>query len=88
MATERALANESDVATVKIMSLACIILHNVYIEMDDDCLTAWNIACDVNTTQRRPRSDVCDVLHMTKCRKISDSSGKAQEMRDHLKNKL
>ena len=80
--------NESDVATVKIMSLACIILHNVCIEMDDDCPTAWNIACDVNKTQRRPRSDVCDLLHMTKCRKIPDSSGKAQEVRDHLKNKL
>ena len=80
--------NESDVATVKIMSLACIILHNVCIEMDDDCPTAWNIAYNVNKTQRRPRSDVCDLPHMTRCRKIPDSSRKPQEVRDHLKNKL
>ena len=77
--------NERDIATA---SLVCIILHSVCIEMDDDCPTAWNIAYDVNKTQKRPRSDVCDLLDMTKCRKSPDDSGKVQKVRDHLKSKL
>ena len=42
--------NESEVATMKIMSLACITLHSACIEMDYDCPTAWNIAYDVSKT--------------------------------------
>ncbi len=80
--------NESEVATVKIMSLACITLHNVCIALNDSCLNAWDVTYDVNMQKKRPRDVVCDLLHMTRCRKIPDSSKKAQQVRDHLKQKL
>ena len=80
--------NESKVSTVRIMSLACIILHNICIDVNDKCSSAWDLSVDPNTKKKRPQSAACELLHMTRCRKIPDTSRKAGQIRDYLKQKF
>ena len=79
--------NECYSETLKLMSLACIILHNMCIDLEDKGLRAWNLAFD-ETQKCRPRDVVRDLLHMTSCRTFSGSSQKARQVRDHLRNKF
>ena len=79
--------NECYSETLKLMSLACIILHNLCIDLEDKGLRAWNLAFD-ETQKRRPRDVVRDLLHMASCRTFSGSSQKARQVRDHLRNKF
>ena len=66
--------NKCHTDTLKSMSLACIILHNVCIDLEDQGNRGWDLTVDETTQKRRPREVVRDMLHMTKCRKIPDSS--------------
>ena len=77
--------NESDVSTERVMSLACIILHNICIDLSDTCLNGWDLTVDPNTQEKRSQSDVSELLHLTRCRRIPDSSSEAKNIRDHLK---
>eukprot|EP00794_Sanderia_malayensis_P012599 gene12599-biopygen10038 len=79
--------NESEVPTVRIMSLACIILHNLCIDVSDKCFSAWDLTLDPSTRRKRPPAAVSDLLHMTSCRRIPESSTKAGQIRDALKLK-
>jgi len=80
--------NECHTDTLKSMSLACIILHNVCIDLEDQGNRGWDLTVDETTQKRRPREVVRNMLHMTKCRKIPDSSRKATQIRDNFKNKF
>ena len=79
--------NECCSETLKLMSLACIILHNMCIDLEDKGARAWD-AFDEQTQKRRPRDVGRDLLHMTSCRTFSGSSQKAKQVREHLRNKF
>ena len=74
--------------TLKLMSLACVTLHNICIDLDDKGLRVCDLTSDEETQRRRPREVVRNMLYMTNCRKFPDSSRKASQIRDHLKNKF
>ena len=80
--------NECHNETLKSMSIACIILHNICIDLEDKGPRAWDMTIDDETQKRRPSETVRNMLHLTRCRKIPDSSKKATSIRDHLRNKF
>ena len=79
--------NESDLSTVRIMSLACIILHKICIDVSDKCLRAWDLGLDPSTQRERTPAAVRELLHMSSCKRIPDSLTKAGQIRDALKQK-
>ena len=80
--------NECHMETLKLMSLACIILHNVCIDLEDKGMRAWDLAFVEHTQKQHPREVVRSMLHMTGCRTFSGGSQKAREVQDCLKNKF
>lgn len=80
--------NESHQNTIKSMSLACIVLHNLCIEVSDQGRLAWDVTYDPMTNKKRPREVIQNMLHMTKCKKVPDNSRNASVIRDCLKNKF
>ena len=47
--------NECHTETLKSVSLACIILHNMCIDLDDKPTKAWDLTFDEQIQKRRPR---------------------------------
>ena len=80
--------NESHQDTIKTMSLACIVLHNLCIDVSDQGRLAWDVTYDPVTNKKRPREVIQDMLHMTRCKKVADNSRNAAIIRDCLKNKF
>lgn len=80
--------NECEEDTLRTMSLACVVLHNICIDMDDKINKNWDAGYDPKTNKRRPQDQVKDLLHMTKCRKVPDTCKSATKIRDCLKNKF
>ncbi len=79
---------ESNVETVKAMTLACVVLHNVCIEQGDVNLRKWDLHLDEKGNERRPSAVVRDMLHMTGCNRVRDSNKRASTIRDALKCKF
>ena len=80
--------NECHIKTLRSMSLACIVLHNICIDLNDRGTPAWDLSINNETQRKRPREEVRDLLHMTRCRCIPDSSKSAVKIRDCLKKKF
>lgn len=79
---------ESTVSTVKAVTLACVVLHNLCIERGDVTLRHWDITHDPERNERRPTELVRDMLHMTYNTRIRDNSKQAGKIRDILKRKF
>ena len=77
--------NECHSETLKLMSLACIILHNICIDLEGTGMRAWDLTVDEQTQKQHPREVVRNMLHVTSCRTFSGSSQKARQVQDHLK---
>lgn len=71
-------------ATVRSMTLACIILHNVCIAVGDTVPRSWDINVDPATNKMRPRGVVQDLLQMRCCRAVRDTSRHASDIRKSL----
>ena len=80
--------NESHQDTIKAMSLACIDLHNLCIDVGDQGKIAWDATYDPMTNKKRPKEVIQNMLHMTRCRKVADNSRNTTIIRDCLKNKF
>eukprot|EP00112_Aurelia_sp_Birch-Aquarium-sp1_P024670 Seg7883.2 transcript_id=Seg7883.2/GoldUCD/mRNA.D3Y31 product="hypothetical protein" protein_id=Seg7883.2/GoldUCD/D3Y31 len=80
--------HESHQDTIKTMSLACIVLHNLCIDVCDQGRLAWDVTYDPMTNKKRPREVIRNMLHMTKCKKVVDNSRNATIIRDCLKKKF
>ena len=80
--------NECEENTLKTMSLACVVLHNICIDLDDKTNRNWDVGYDQATNKRRPSGEARNLLHMTKCRRIPDTCKNAADARDSLKNKF
>ena len=45
-------------SSVKLMSLTCIVLHNLYIELEDAPQRNWDLNNDPSSNKQRPRNIV------------------------------
>ena len=73
---------------VRVATLACMVLHNVCIDRGDTISKKLNLTVDPVTNQRRDRQQICELLQMTSCEKIRDSSHQANVISDALAAKL
>ena len=79
---------KSTVSTVKAVTLACVVLHNLCIERGDVTLRHWDITNVPERNERRPTELVRDMLHMIYITRIRDNSKQAGKIRDILKRKF
>ena len=79
---------ESNVETVKAMTLACVVLHNLCIERGDVTLRHWDMSLDPIQNERRPSKIVRETLHMANSPQIPSTSKQAAKIRDTLKMKF
>ncbi len=70
---------ESSAKEVKIITLACVILHNICISKNDQLPKSWDINKDCQTSE-----EIRAKLNMTKSRKVKDSEKEAIKIRSAL----
>ena len=80
--------SECQIETVKSMSLASIVLHNICIDLEDKPLKVWDLAFDESCNKERPRETIRDILHMTSSTYNPKSSHKATLKRNYLKDRF
>ena len=78
--------NECEQETLKMMSLACIVLHNICIDLDDKMSKNLDYCYDQATNQRRSSDEVRGLLQMTHSRKVPDTCKNAIITRETLSN--
>lgn len=78
--------SECNEDTMKAITLACIVLHNICIDYDE----AFPMQLDLinNTEGRRNRETVRELLNMRSCTKVKDTSVQAGKVREALKEKV
>ena len=80
---------ESHKETVKLMTLACIVLHNICIDLSDTTPTSWDLNYDDNGAQWRSEAEVREILKMRACPLLRGSvNGRANKVRKTLKEKF
>ena len=80
--------NESSKDEVKTTTLACMVLHNICIDRGETLSRKLDLTLDPVTSQKRDRNRIRELLQMTSCEKIRDSSKQANVIRDALADKL
>ena len=78
---------ESKKSTIRSMTLACIVLHNICTELDDAALNCWDETVD-QTGKKRPQNEVRDLLIMTNSPQSPDNNYEAGKIREALKRKF
>ena len=73
---------------MEIISLACVVCHNICIDMEDKAPTSWDLRFDTETQKKRPREAVRELLNMRNCRRMRDTSIEAKAVRECLKSKF
>ena len=79
---------ECDPDTVKLVTLACIVLHNVCIEASDNIPVDLDLTVDPNSHERRNRERIRELLNMRQCTRVPDNSRQAKIIRDALRKKF
>ena len=79
---------ENDKETVRVFTLACIVLHNICIEQGDVAQRQWDLSKDPKSNQRRMPDECQDLLMIRQCRPLRDSNRAAATVRDYLKLKF
>ena len=79
---------ESSTDVVRASTLACMVLHNICIERGETISKKLNLTVDPITNQRRDRQQIQELLQMTSCGKIRDSSHQANVIHDANAEKL
>ena len=77
-----------DPDTVKLVTLACIVLHNVCIEASDNIPVDLDLTVDPNSHERRNRERIRELLNMRQCTRVPDNSRQAKIIRDALRKKF
>ena len=80
--------SESTKEVVRATALACIVLHNICIECNDQMPAGSDLTVDPATNKRRDREKVRRLLKMRECRRIQDTNKKAEEIRSALTKKF
>ena len=73
---------------VKLVVLACIILHNICISKKDNLPAQLDLTTDPFSLKKRTREKIRDLLQMRNRSKQNDSSRLAAAIRENLTNKL
>ncbi|XP_068670071.1 uncharacterized protein [Montipora foliosa] len=79
--------SESSRDVVRMMTLACMVLHNICIMQGDSISRKLDLNSDGNG-QKRNREDIRKLLQMRDCSSIRDTSFEANKVRDALCKKL
>ena len=79
---------ESPPEKVQMMTLACIVLHNICIDRGDTLSTQLDLIVDPRTNNRRDRNIICRLLNMRSCQRVRDNSCQVTRIRDALVRKL
>ena len=69
---------------MKATTLACMVLHDICIDNGDTISSKLNLTVDPSTIERRDSAQIRELLMMTSCEKIRDSSHQASIIRDAL----
>ena len=69
---------------VKVVTLSCMILHNICISQGDVMPKTLDISIDPETLRRRDSSEIRNILHMTESQKGHDNDYGACQIRDRL----
>ncbi len=73
----------------KVATLACLVLHNIFLDCGDSLSSKLDLSIDPETSQRRNRETIRDLLLMSTSRKIFDANdNKAVKIRKTLESKL
>ena len=81
--------SESHHQEVKMFTLACMVLHNVYLEMGDTIPSKLDLSIDPTTNQTRDRQMIREILHIGVSRKTFEIGGcQANKIRNTLANKF
>lgn len=79
---------ESSTEVITVMTLACMVLHNICIDRGDTMCKQLGLTLDPLTNERRDRDTIRKLLKMKSCPKTRDSCGQASNIRDSLCDKL
>ncbi|XP_028417137.1 protein ANTAGONIST OF LIKE HETEROCHROMATIN PROTEIN 1-like [Dendronephthya gigantea] len=79
---------ESDSKNVRIFALACMVLHNICINLGDTMPKKLDLTIDPTTSEKRDREKIREILQMTNCSKVNNSSPLAEKIRMALVEKL
>ena len=79
---------ESSTSELKIAVLACLVLHNICIDLGDTLPRKLDLTIDPVTNQGRSRAKVRELLQMRECVKIRDTSYQGLLVRDALAEKF
>lgn len=80
--------SESDRDQVRIITLACMVLHNICINQGDSISKKLDLTIDPNSQEKRNRDVIRELLQMTDCPKVKDVSVEANKVRDALRDKI
>ena len=73
---------------VKMITLACMVLHNICISKGDVLPRTLDVTIDPNTNQKRESSEIRDILHMMDPSKPRNYEKRACRIRDTLANRF
>lgn len=79
---------DSNNETMKVKSLACIVLHNICIDLGENISNNQDLKVNPATQHRRPQEAIRELLHMTCSRPIRSSTSSAVKIRDCLAKKF
>ncbi|XP_065069830.1 uncharacterized protein LOC135694882 [Rhopilema esculentum] len=81
--------SEGNVYEIKVATLACLVLHNICLHCGDTLPSKLDVSIDPQSSQRRDRATIRDLLLMSTSRKIFDArDNKAVQIRKTLESKL
>ena len=79
---------ECEIDSVKLMALACIVLHNLCIKLNNSELRTWDLSKEPNSNRKRPQEIVRELLQMRQQKPVYNRNPKAERIRDTLKDKF
>ena len=79
---------DSNNETMKVKTLACIVLHNICIDHGENMPSNLDLTVDPETQQRRPRDAIRNLLNMTMSQSIRNSTRSANLIRSALSEKF
>ena len=80
--------SESNVYETKVATLACLVLHNICLDCGDSLPSKLDLSIDPETSQRRNRETIRDLLMSTSRKTVDANDNKAVKIRKTLESKL
>ena len=78
---------ENQKETVRTVTLACIVMHNICIEKGDVAHRHWDLSLDATANLRRAGNELQDLIMIRQCPPLKDKNIVASKVMDYLKGK-